>query len=241
MSASMTPNTGRRSNPFRNSKSKPIITQRFGQEEPAMKEQTRIMTPSCKPIVVVMLAVLLLTLVAPVTKAQQTAQITGVITDASGAVVVGAKVTVGNERTGIKTATLTSESGNYNVLFLPPGKYGISVQREGFRPINRTGIELQVAQVVQVNFQLEVGSAAETITVTATAPLLDASTNVIGGVVTSDKIENLPIKGRNSSAFMLLQPGVRMPRATMNQPVLESHFQFFSINGGLPQQNQFFL
>ena len=49
------------------------------------------------------------------------------------------------------------------------------------------------------------------------------------------------MKGRNSNAFMMLEPGVRVPRVTMNQPVLESHFQFFSINGGSPRQNQFVL
>ena len=112
---------------------------------------------------------------------------------------------------------------------------------DGFQPIRRSGIQLQVAQAAQLNFQLEVGTLNETVTVVQTAPLLDASTNAMGGVVSTDQIENLPVKGRNSNAFMVLAPGVRVPRVTLNQPVLESHFQFFSINGANPRQNAFVL
>ena len=63
----------------------------------------------------------------------------------------------------------------------------------------------------------------------ATAPLLDTTTNVIGAVVSRDKVENLPLKGRNASVFLELTPGVRLHRSTLNQPVVESHWQFFSI------------
>ena len=81
----------------------------------------------------------------------------------------------------------------------------------------------------------------ETINVADTAPLLDTNSNVLGGVVSSDKFENIPLKGRNSSGMMFLTPGVRVPRVALNQPVLESHWQFFSINGSRPNQNQFIL
>ena len=82
-----------------------------------------------------------------------------------------------------------------------------------------------------MNFELEVGAVTETMDVTDTAPLLDTGTAAMGGVVAPDKVENLPMKGRNSMAFMLLIPGVRVTRATTNQAVLESHYQFFSVNG----------
>ena len=173
--------------------------------------------------------------------AQSTAQITGTVTDTSGSVIPGATVVITNESTSIQTTAVSSAVGNYTALFLQPGTYRIDVSLDGFQPIRRSGIRLQVAQAAQLNFQLEVGTLNETVTVVQTVPLLDASTNAMGGVVSADQIENLPIKGRNSNAFMVLAPGVRVPRVTMNQPVLESHFQFFSINGANPRQNAFVL
>ncbi len=173
--------------------------------------------------------------------AQLTAQITGVVVDASGAVVPGVAITVTNEDTGIQWEGRTNQVGAYTVPLLQPGNYRINVQAQGFRPVSRSGIRLVVAQTAKVDFSLEVGTASESVDVTDQAPLLDAGTNSIGGSVTSDKVENLPLKGRNSSAFMMLVPGVRATRATLTQPVLESHYQFFSVNGSRPGQNQFML
>jgi hypothetical protein len=172
---------------------------------------------------------------------QATAQINGTITDTSGSVIPDAKVVATSDSTGVKTDTITNGAGIYTLLFLTPGSYRIEVQKDGFRPISRTGIRLQVAQTVNVDFQLSVGALTQSVEISATAPLLDASSNVIGGVVSSDKIENDPMKGRNSSAFMSLVPGVVVPRGTSSQPVLESHYQFFSISGGRPGQNEFLL
>jgi len=188
-----------------------------------------------------LLALVLLGLGANVSEAQFTAQITGVVTDPSGAVVPGATVTVVNEATGIKWEVTTNQAGIYLVPLLPPGDYRLSVQSQGFRPITRSGIRLEVAQTAKVDFKLEIGTAAQAIDVIETAPLLDTGTNAIGGLVAADKIENLPMKGRNASAFMMLVPGVRITRATISQPVLESHYQFFSVNGSRPNQSQFML
>jgi hypothetical protein len=174
-------------------------------------------------------------------RAQATARITGTITDTSGSIVPSAVVTVTSESTGVKSEAVSNANGNYTVLFLAPGAYRISVEKESFRRVDRPGIQLQVAQAVEVNFQLELGTIVQSVTIVDSAPLLDASTNAIGGVVSSDKIENDPMKGRNSSAFMALVPGVLVPRGTASQPVLESHYQFFSISGGRPGQNQFLL
>ena len=171
----------------------------------------------------------------------QTGQIVGAVTDASGAVIPETAIKVENEETGIEREASTNELGRYTITLLPPGSYRIDVQSEGFRSVYRSGIQLQVAQTATVNFALEVGAIAESIDVTDTAPLLDTGTNAVGGLVAADKVENLPMKGRNSMAFMLLVPGVRVTRATTNQAVLESHYQFFSVNGSRPGQNQFML
>lgn len=101
--------------------------------------------------------------------AQLTAQITGAIHDASGAIVPAASITVINEGNGFKWETKANQAGIYTVPLLQPGSYQISVQAAGFRAISRSGIQLDVAQTAALDFTLDVGSAAESITVTDTA------------------------------------------------------------------------
>src|SRR4051794_10886576 len=172
---------------------------------------------------------------------QSTAQITGTITDPSGAVVTTATVVVTRESTGIQSTAKTNGEGSYSVPLLQPGVYRVDVQAPGFKTVQQSGITLVVAQTAQINFNLELGSSTQSVSVTDTAPLLDASSSAIGGVVTPEKVENLPMLGRNSNALMTLVPGVRATRATTASPVLESHYQFFSINGSRPNQSQFML
>ena len=178
---------------------------------------------------------------APSLRAQNTAQITGTITDPSGAVVGSASVVVVNESTGIESTAKSNQSGIYSVPLLQPGNYRIEIQAPGFRTIQRSGVTLVVAQTALLDFTLELGTSSQSIAVTDTAPLLDASSSAIGGVVTPEKVEDLPMLGRNSNALMTLVPGVRATRATTVNPVLESHYQFFSINGSRPNQSQFML
>ena len=192
-----------------------------------------------KPIRPVLAAGFLAGLVSVAAFAQLSSQITGTISDPSGAVVTTANVTVANEKTGIKWEAKTNGAGIYTVPLLQPGAYRIEVQAPGFRTMSRAGIQLQVAQTAQLDFALEIGNAAQSVTVSDTAPLLDASSSAIGGLVTPEKVENLPMLGRNSNALVTLVPGVRATRQTTVNPVLESHYQFFSINGSRPNQSQF--
>jgi hypothetical protein len=171
--------------------------------------------------------------------AQVTAQITGSIHDASGALVPSAKITVRNEQTDIAVEAHSNQSGSYLVPLLPPGTYRITVEAQGFKTVERAGVQLSVAESAQLDLSLEVGGSTQSVTVTDTTPLLDTSSNAIGGVVSPEKVEDLPMLGRNSNALMTLVPGVRATRATTANPVLESHYQFFSINGSRPNQSQF--
>jgi hypothetical protein len=173
--------------------------------------------------------------------AQNTAQITGTVTDPSGAIVTGATVVAVNDGTGIQTKAKTNGSGAYSLPLLQPGTYRVQVQADGFKSVERTSVVLAVAQTAQIDISLQLGTASQSVSVTDTAPLLDASSAAIGGVVTPEKVENLPMLGRNSNALMTLVPGVRATRATTVNPVLESHYQFFSINGSRPNQSQFML
>src|SRR6185437_7120836 len=140
---------------------------------------------------------------------QQTAQLTGRITDSSGAAIPDATVVVSNSAHGIKIAVKSDARGNYVVPLLPPADgYEVTVSRTGFNQTKRDGITLQVAQVAQVNIQLEVGSVKQTVVVTGAPPLLDTQTSSVGQVITARTISSLPLNGRSSFRLIQLTPGV---------------------------------
>jgi hypothetical protein len=173
--------------------------------------------------------------------AQTTAQITGTISDTQGAALPDANVAVTSVDTGIAQKAKSNSLGVYTVPLLKPGSYRMDINAKGFRPLSRTGIVLQVAQTATVNIELQVGGSVETVTVSDEAPLLNLSSDAIGGVVEPAQVENLPMLGRNSNALMVLEPGVVSTRQTTDNPVLESHYQFFSMNGSRPDQSKFTL
>lgn len=90
-------------------------------------------------------------------QAQTTAQITGSISDTSGASISGAVVTAHNVDTGIRRNTQSNDTGLYRIPLLPPGEYQVTVNKEGFRPVRRSGMRLRVEEVARVDFILEVG------------------------------------------------------------------------------------
>jgi hypothetical protein len=169
-----------------------------------------------------------------------TAQITGRISDPSDAVVAAASVRVTNTDTGIVRETLTSSAGYYTAPLLQPGPYEIAVQVSGFKPMVRTGVTLQVDQVARIDFRLELGAANESVTVQASAPLLDAATGSLGQLIENRQITELPTNGRNTLAFVALTPGVRMQgNAGLNPYTVDSNGRGnFSINGGVSNGNE---
>jgi hypothetical protein len=194
-----------------------------------------------KAILLFLISMLLVSIAIRPIHAQVTAQVAGTVEDPQHAAVIGANVVVTNEATGFARKTVTNESGGYIVALLQPGTYRINVEAPGFRPLTRAGILLQVAQTATVNLDLQVGTDVQTVSVTDEVQLLDTSTDAIGGVVSPAQVENLPMLGRNSNSLMVLEPGVVATRQTPANPVLESHYQFFSINGSRPDQSQFLL
>ena len=140
--------------------------------------------------------------------AAQTARITGRVTDASGAVVPDAQVIVTNPAMGIETRVTSNDEGYYTVPLLQPAAHTISVQKQGFRTTTRSGVVLQVEQVANIDFALEVGNIAEEVVVTAAAPLLDSETSSRGQVIDNRAVEELPLNGRNFLQLARLTPGV---------------------------------
>src|SRR5579884_1093477 len=110
----------------------------------------------------------------------QTAQVTGVVSDPSDAVVADAAVTATNTSTGLRRETKTNASGTYTIPSLQPGSYTVDVAKEGCRPMNRSGLQLEVDQVARVDFRLEIGSTTETVNVTGAPALLQTETASLG-------------------------------------------------------------
>src|SRR4051812_47929966 len=135
-----------------------------------------------------------------------TGQITGRITDATGAVVPFAEITVVNTETGLVRKTASNETGYFTASLLPPGEYRINVRKTGFRAAARSGVTLAVDQVARLDFQLEVGNVSDSVDVTAEAPTVDASTASLGTVVSSEQIKNLPLNSRDPLRFIYLVP-----------------------------------
>jgi len=135
--------------------------------------------------------------VATPTDGQTFGQITGLITDSSGGVMVGAAVTVTNPQTNFTRTENTSGSGLYSFPNLLPGVYNVRVSAPGFQSVVRNDFELQVEQIARLDFQLQVGGVAEAVEVTTGAPLLNTEDAAVGTVIENQRIVDLPLNGRN--------------------------------------------
>src|SRR4029077_5246279 len=105
--------------------------------------------------------------------AQTAGQVTGLVTDPSGSVVVGATVTITNSQTNVARTTTTNSAGNYAFPALQPGVYNVKAELRGFQGEIREGVELQVEQIARIDFHLRIGAVAQTVEVAGGAPLLD--------------------------------------------------------------------
>ena len=135
-------------------------------------------------------------------------QITGLVTDSSGGVVVGSAVTVTKPQTSFTRAENTNGSGIYNFPNLLPGLYDVKVETQGFQSVIRRGVELQVEQVARLDFQIQVGAVAEAVEVTTGSPLLNTEDATVGTVIENQRIVDLPLNGRNFLQLVALSPNV---------------------------------
>ena len=135
--------------------------------------------------------------------------ITGVVQDASGAVVPAAKVTVANESKGISRNLETNADGIFSAPSLVPSPgYTVKVETPGFAPYEKSDIELLVGQQLNLAVTITVAGAAQTVEVTSGAPIVETTKTGVSQVVTTQQIDNLPINGRRVDSFVLLTPGV---------------------------------
>lgn len=136
-----------------------------------------------------------------------TGTISGHVTDPTGSAVVKAKVVVANLETGISATKRTANDGYYTFPLLKPGAYSIQVSAPGFTTESRNGLVLEIQQVMQEDFKLQLGSVHQEVTVQSTGPLLNTESTELGNVLTQRSTEQLPLNGRNFSQLGLLVPG----------------------------------
>jgi hypothetical protein len=173
-----------------------------------------------------------------------TGSITGQVTDPSGAIVVGAKVTAENQGTSVKTSALTNAAGVYTLRFLPVGTYKVTIEATGFAVGNIGPLTLEIDQTAKVDAKLQI-STTSTVEVKETFhPILDTSDATLGNTLSTNEIQNIPLNGRNFSSLTLYQPGAvdtdptgmsgnnAIERDTYNSGVA-------AINGNREQENNY--
>lgn len=132
----------------------------------------------------------------------------GVIKDPSGAAVPNATITIVNKDTGFRRELTSSATGEYEAPYIPLGNYTITVKAQGFRTVDRTGLNLQIDQKARVDITVAVGDVAETISVVEAAPSVKADSSEFGDVIQKRQVQELPLNGRNYVQLVHLQPGV---------------------------------
>ncbi|HYL63261.1 MAG TPA: carboxypeptidase-like regulatory domain-containing protein [Candidatus Methylomirabilis sp.] len=180
----------------------------------------------------------------PATRAQVSASITGTVTDASGARVPAAAVTVTSTETGASRSAATNEDGRYRVLALPVGEYEVRVSKAGFQEAIRSGIRLAVGQEAGVDLTLQVGQVQEQVKVDADAPIVNLTTRDISGLLNEPQVKQLPLNGRSYDLLMPLNPGIVnfTSQKTGGTGISNSTTaNNFAVSGNRPQQNIFLL
>ena len=167
----------------------------------------------------------------PLTAQRITGDIAGDVTDSSGAVIPNVNVTAVNTETGLSRSGTTSSTGSFRIPELPIGPYKVTVTATGFKTAVQT-VQMSAGAVIQANFKLAVGQTSETIEVQGSAPLVELSSNN-NNYVDREKIENVPLNGRDFNSLLAITPGV--------QRTPGGGFQAVSINGSKVESNNYFI
>src|SRR5258707_6779089 len=122
--------------------------------------------------------------------------VTGLVTDANGRSVPGVTVIITNLATNVASRTVTNDQGIYRVPALQPGIYRITLLKDGFKSIVKSGVELHVQDVASINFELQLGSVNETVTVSAGGLVINTTDGSVSTVVDQTFVKNMPLNGR---------------------------------------------
>ncbi|MGH9630538.1 MAG: TonB-dependent receptor [Bryobacteraceae bacterium] len=186
------------------------------------------------------LAALSLLPILPISAQEARGRILGRVTDSSGAVVAEALVLITNTATNQVATVTTNEQGNFQAPFLIPGRYSVQVEKPGFRRVLRDNIEVRVDDRLEINVSLEVGEVAETVNVSAEAPLLETSSPSLGQVVDSRRVAELPLAHGVPFHLIALAPGAMnaAPHSRFDQPYAPSYMAAYAIDGTRSGRNE---
>ena len=165
--------------------------------------------------------------------------IQGSVTDATGAAVPEAQVTVSSADIGVKRTVETDAGGNFTVTELPLGRYIVTATKSGFRTELMRNVEITVGAVARANLTLSPGQVKETVDVSADVPLVDTSNVTTGDTIEGEQAASLPVNGRDFTKLLVLVPGAAGdPSGAADSP---GSFGLFSINGNRGRSNNYLL
>ena len=163
-----------------------------------------------------------------------TGTITVDVRDATGSAVPGATVVLRNENTGITVRTgVTNDQGVFNAALIPSGSYGVHVEMRGFKSHQQSDMYLQVNQQLTIQAALQVGEVSEQVTVTGTAPMVEATSGVLRETVDRVRVSELPLNGRNVLQLQVLVPG-SVSAGSLDQ---SAGTPGYAVNGGTGASN----
>ncbi|HYL15113.1 MAG TPA: TonB-dependent receptor [Terriglobales bacterium] len=164
----------------------------------------------------------------------ETATVSGTVTDSSGAVLVGIKITIVNDDTNVSVETKTNGAGVYNIPSLRPGRYHMFVEQQGFKQVAVRDLVLNVQDVINRNFTLQVGATFETIQVTAQGTSVNTTDGAVSTVINRQFLQEIPLNGRSIQTLLALTPGVVLTEGGSTSAQGQ-----FSVNGMRTDSNYF--
>lgn len=169
--------------------------------------------------------------------------VNGTVTDRSGGAVAGCKVLLTNTGTSQILQTTTNDSGFYLFTNLPPGRYEITVTKQGYQQLIHQGIELQVASTLAIDLQLAVGRETQQVMVTGRTPLIQTESDSLGAVVDQRETNEIPLNGRNPMSLVALVPSVVPQGQSQQTPTGTNPFGWgnYQIGGGFANQSVTYL
>ncbi len=165
--------------------------------------------------------------------------ILGTVTDATGASVADAKVIATDTGTGLVRESTTDADGNYSFTELPLGTYTVTATKQGFRTQLATNIQVAVEGPQRANLTLTPGRVEEKVEVQADVPLVETSSNTLGGTIQAEQFKDLPVNGRDFMKMLTAVPGANADPSSVNDS--PGSFGVFSVNGNRGRSNNFLL